>query len=216
MTLAHAAGPAVSVPTVRLAPAGRRIRPACRADARTVAELMAIAGHGIAEFLWGRHALPGESRLDVGARRAARDTGDFSWTNAILAERRDRPVGMMLGYVLDPDGAPLDPETLAGLPAPVRPFVELEAEAPGSFYVNALAVFPEHRGLGIGSQLLEAARDKARRLGVGTLSIEAFEENADAVRLYHRHGYRTVARRPAVRHPCHPYGGDVVLMTRAV
>lgn len=210
MTLAAAADSARARPP---APEDARLRPARRADAAVIARLMAIAGDGIPEYLWGRLARPGQSRLEVGALRAARDDADFSWTNAILAERGGRPVGMMLGYVVGTE-PPVDPATIAGLPAPVRPFAELEAEAPPSFYVNALAVFAEDRGLGIGGQLLEAARRRARRRGVDTLSIEAFEENAGAVRLYHRHGYRIVARRRAIAHPCHPYGGDVVLMTR--
>lgn len=215
MTLALAQGSAVAVAAVRKPPAGRRLRPACRADARVIAQLMALAGDGIPEFLWGRQAAPGESRIDVGTRRAARDDGDFSWMNAILAERCGRPVGLMLGYVLA-DAGPVDPASLEALPAPVRPFAELEAGAPGSFYVNGLAVFAEHRGLGIGSLLLDAARDRARKLGTATLSIQAFEQNEGAVRLYRRHGYQVVARRPTIRHPCHPYGGDVVLMTRPV
>jgi ribosomal protein S18 acetylase RimI-like enzyme len=214
MTIAIAGGAAVSVPSIRQAAAGRRLRPACRADARAVAELMAIAGDGIPEHLWGLAAGPGETRLDVGTRRAARDEGGFSWINAVLAERRGGVVGLMLGYVLDSE--PTDAAALADLPPVVRPFVELEGAAPGAFYVNALAVRPGHRGLGLGSRLLDAARDRARARGAATLAITAFEGNAGAVRLYRRHGYAIVARRPVVRHACHPYDGDVVLLVRPV
>lgn len=212
MTLAIASGAAVRVPSIRLQPGGRRLRPACRADARAIAELMAMAGDGIPDYLWGQAAMPGESRIDVGTRRAARDEGTFCWMNATLAERREAVVGMMLGYRLD--DTPASPETIAGLPAVVRPFVELEQQAPGAFYVNALAVRPGHRGLGIGGHLLEAARDRARGRGATLMAITAFEQNAGAVRLYQRHGYRIVDRRPVVPHPCHPYGGDAVLMVR--
>jgi ribosomal protein S18 acetylase RimI-like enzyme len=41
-------------------------------------------------------------------------------------------------------------------------------------------------------------------------SVEVFEQNEGAVRLYERHGFRIVARRPVVPQPCYPYGGDGV------
>ena len=46
-------------------------------------------------------------------------------------------------------------------------------------------------------------------------SVEVFEQNEGAVRLYERHGFRIVARRPVVPQPCYPYGGDGVLVTRS-
>ena len=43
----------------------------------------------------------------------------------------------------------------------MRPLVLLEAKAPGSWYVNVLATFPEFRRQGIGVQLLAVAERKA-------------------------------------------------------
>ena len=42
------------------------------------------------------------------------------------------------------------------------------------------------------------------------------EENAAAVRLYRRHGYLPLATRPVVPYPGIAFGGDWLLMTRAV
>ncbi len=56
----------------------------------------------------------------------------------------------------------------------------------------------------------------AQAAGCSLASIEVFEQNQGALRLYERLGYRVVERRAVVPHPCHPYTGDLVLLTRAV
>ena len=48
-------------------------RPARREDAAAVAELFALAGHGIAEYLWSLQARDGQGPLQVGTERARRD-----------------------------------------------------------------------------------------------------------------------------------------------
>ncbi len=50
----------------------------------------------------------------------------------------------------------------------------------------------EHRGLGIGDALLGALEDRARALGYHKLVLAAFPHNAPGMRLYERHGFRTV------------------------
>lgn len=191
------------------------LRGALPADAPFLARMIDIAGEGIPTWLWRQSAQAGESALDVGAQRARRAQGGFSYTNALIAEFAGRPAGMMLGYVI---GEPSDAEhaEIAGLPAAIRPFVELEHEAPGSFYVNALAVRPGLRGHGIGTALMRAAQERAAAAGASELSIQVFSQNTDALRLYERLGYRTVASRPVLDHPCQPYyDADVLLLTRS-
>jgi ribosomal protein S18 acetylase RimI-like enzyme len=56
----------------------------------------------------------------------------------------------------------------------------------------------------------------ASEAGCNKLSLEVFEQNEGAVRLYERHGYREIVRLPAVTHSIYSYDGDVVLMTRNV
>ena len=60
----------------------------------------------------------------------------------------------------------------------LRPYAELEA--PGSLYVAAIALFPGHQGKGLGTRMLEAARQRARATAVGELSLLCFESNAGA------------------------------------
>ena len=55
--------------------------------------------------------------------------------------------------------------------------------------VESLSVLPEHRGRGLGSRLLEALHDQLRDRGARDFILGALAGNADAIRLYQRHGY---------------------------
>jgi ribosomal protein S18 acetylase RimI-like enzyme len=61
----------------------------------------------------------------------------------------------------------------------------------------SLATRPEARGKGVGSALLAAAAEAARRHGCRALRLEVRTGNADAIRLYERHGFRRIGRRAA-------------------
>ncbi len=188
-----------------------RVRHATPEDARNLAKLIDIAGEGIPNWLWSRHYIDDKSPLDTGEERAKRPSGGFSYTNALIAEEEGMPVGMVLSYAINqaPDDDPRD------LPLPVAPFVALEKLSVGTWYVNALAVFANKRGSGTGSRLLQAAEDLALANGSKTMSIQVFEQNVGAVRLYTRLGYQIAAREPVRLHPCQPYyTGDVLLLMK--
>jgi ribosomal protein S18 acetylase RimI-like enzyme len=196
--------------SARLEPPLRRAR---KEDSSRVAELMNIAGHGLPAYLWSLAAKDGQEPIEAGTERAAREDGNFSYRNAVVAEEEGEVVALLLAYRLPEAGETADPDEV---PEVLRPLAELELLAPGTFYVNGLATLPGYQGRGLGSRLLNVANDLAADAGCDELSIEVFEQNEVALRLYERHGYRTVARRPAVPHPTYPYDGDVLLMTRKV
>ena len=75
---------------------------------------------------------------------------------------------------------------------------------------------PEWRGQGVGTRLLAAARERARRLGCRALSLICFAENGDARRLYEREGFTVVGRRDIVPHPMIQAAGEALLMTAPV
>jgi len=50
-------------------------------------------------------------------------------------------------------------------------------EVPGSYYASAMAVSPEHRGKGLGTRMLEMAKEQARRSGREQVSLLIFERN---------------------------------------
>ena len=130
------------------------IRPAGLRDATHLAALVDIAGEGFASYFWSQMTEPGQSPFEVGRARARRDEGAFTWRNGHIAEVDGDVAGALVGYRI-PDTA--DPAHFKELPPIVRPLAELEAEAPGHWYVNVLAVFPEYRGKGIGAALLHHA-----------------------------------------------------------
>jgi ribosomal protein S18 acetylase RimI-like enzyme len=89
----------------------------------------------------------------------------------------------------------------------VRPLVRLEAKAPGSWYVNVLATFPEFRRHGIGRELLAIAENKGRETAAPALSV---------IRLYRRASYALAAKERAIPFPGSPHEGDWVLMVKSL
>ncbi len=189
------------------------IRPARKSDACALAVLVDIAGEGMPSFMWNTMKAPGQSLLEFGRSRAARDTGAFSWRNATVIEVDDEVAGCLIDYRLDD---PYDSGDLSEIPESIRPLVELEAKAPGSWYVNVLAAFPEFRGQGLGTRLLERAEERARAAGAREASVIVASANTGAARLYARVGYGERARLPVIAGPGADHGGDWVLLTKAV
>ncbi|WP_416138024.1 GNAT family N-acetyltransferase [Halomonas sp. HK25] len=188
-----------------------RLRDAVRADARDLAYLINLAGEGLPEYLWGLMAEGGESPLEVGMQRAARQEGGFSYRHARVCIDRGRLVGMILAYRL-PDSGAL--EDLDDCPAMVEPLMRLEARVPGSWYINAIATLPEARRKGIGRLLMAQAEASAIAAGCDAMSLIVASENATALTFYGHLGFHEVATLPLVPWPGCPHGGDWVLMAR--
>jgi ribosomal protein S18 acetylase RimI-like enzyme len=188
-------------------------RPAHKADAAALTVLVDIAGEGMPAYMWSTLAAPGQSLLEFGRERAARETGGFSFKNAVVAELDGEIAASLVGYRLDD---PYDLGVLGDMPEIVHPLVRLEAKAPGSWYVNVLATFPEFRRQGIASRLLAIAEQKGREEGAPSLSVIVGSWNEAAARLYASAGYSATAREPALRFPGCPHEGDWVLMVRSL
>ena len=172
------------------------LRRALPEDAEALAELIDMAGEGLPAYLWAKLAGSGESVWEVGRRRAARKEGGFSYKNAVVIDHEARVAASLVGYLL-----PDEPEAIdhANTPAVVVPALELEALAPGTWYVNALACYPDVRGRGFGTRLLALAEDLARETSAPGVSVIVADANAGARRLYERCGYREIAGRPMVK-----------------
>ena len=189
-------------------------RPARKSDAAALAVLVDIAGEGMPAHMWSTLKAPGQSLLEFGRERAQREEGGFSYRNAVVAEIGGEVAACLVGYRLDD---PYDVDgSVAETPEIVRPLVRLEAKAPGSWYVNVLATFPEFRRKGIGARLLAIAEEKAREERAPALSVIVAGWNEPAARLYARAGYSTLAREPALPFPGCPHEGDWVLMVKSL
>jgi ribosomal protein S18 acetylase RimI-like enzyme len=189
------------------------IRPARKADAAALAALIDIAGEGIPLFLWSRMKVPDQSVFEFGRARAAREDGNFSYRNATVVETDGEVAACLVDYQL---ADPYDIGDLDKLPDVVRPLVELEAKAPGSWYINVLAAFPEYRGQGIGTRLLALAEERGRQHKATSASMIVASANAGALRLYARVGYEEIARARVVTYPGCAHDGDWVLLVKPI
>ena len=185
-------------------------RPAMKSECRAVASLYSISSDGVADYIWTRLAASGEDMLDVGQRRYEREDSVFSYKNCVVAELEGKIVGMIVAFPMEVDEDSPDTE----IDPVLLPYSKLEED--NSFYICGMAVFPEYRGLGLGTRMLELAETQAKKRGFQKLSLIVFEQNQGAKRLYERHGYREVAREPVVAHELIHYTGDALLMVKEI
>ena len=170
------------------------LRAAVPEDAGALVDFILMAGDGVPEYLWRSMAGPNESPRDVGARRARRDEGGFSWRNAVIAESADgEAVAGLIGYPL-PD-AP-DPVDLEGVPPLVRPLLALEAQVPGSWYVNVIATRPEWRRQGLAQALMDLAEKRAHETARRALGLVVSSDRRAARALYEARGFAAIATLP--------------------
>lgn len=188
-----------------------QIKDAGKEDAVDLAYLINLAGEGIPEYLWKNFAEKGESPWEVGAKRAAREDGGFSYTNARVCVADNFLTGMILSYRQE------NPYLIGDIndyPRIVRPLIELESKAPGSWYINAVATFEQYRGKGVAKALIIDAESKAKAGGCDVISLIVASENRRAKKLYDFLGFSLSDSLPTVTFPGCCYGGNWLLMTK--
>ncbi|HYE89344.1 MAG TPA: ribosomal protein S18-alanine N-acetyltransferase [Vicinamibacterales bacterium] len=80
-------------------------------------------------------------------------------------------------------------------------------------HINNLAVLPELRGQGLGTQLLAAVCDEAAHLGATEVTLEVRASNAAALRLYDKAGFeRAGVRKNYYTNPVE----DALILSRRV
>lgn len=193
------------------------LRDAEQTDARRIAQLIDMASSGLESRDWAAQMTlsmeaDGQDALDVGATEVITPGHYNYYTQVRGVDHGGQLVAMALNNIIK--GRSLAERE--GLSPVNRVYADLKQKAIGSFYIDSLACLPDFRGLGLGRILIEDAHQQARRAGCGQISLLAFEENAGAVRLYTRMGFHLIERLPAVAGQDMPYGGDVILMSRAV
>jgi hypothetical protein len=170
------------------------VRPAADTDADASAFAWALneAMDGFLQTLLG-------SRYPQIIAAASRIPGhEFSLEHVTLAEVDGEVVGMLSGM---PTEAMADGTSaivryaglrivraavlvLAGWPV----FLAMSRHTAGEWYLQAIAVTPAWRGLGVGSQLLAFADAKARESGCHRIALDVLSTNEPAIRLYERWG----------------------------
>jgi ribosomal protein S18 acetylase RimI-like enzyme len=186
------------------------IRAATPDDAAALADFVHFASEGLALRVWSKLAGPGGDAWAIGRERAGRETGSFCYRNAFVLEVGGAAAAGLIGDPLPNAPVAIAPE----LPATFVPLQELENLAAGSWYVNVLAAYPEHRGKGLGTALLDLAQAVALKLGRPGLSIIVSDANGGARRLYERCGYREAGRRQMLKDDWINPGTHWVLLTK--
>ena len=181
------------------------LRPATPDDANLLARVIDLAGEGLKRVLWAGMAGRGGDPMAVGRARAQRDMGSFSWRNAVVAEVDGAPAGAIVTYFAEP--APEAPGS--DLPPVIAPLVALEALAPDTRYINAVAVLPTARRRDV-AQALMAAADPGPQ---GT-SLIVTDTNTPARALHARLGFTEAARRPVHAGPWSTPARDWLLLIR--
>ena len=194
-------------------------RSADRADADFLVPLIGESSAGVWPAVWKALASENESVEASGARYLTNPTNDLSIKNTILVESEGTCIGAMISYQEDriPSSDSNSGERLplpAELVNALKPYRELSD--PNSLFIAEICFLPQARGKGLGTRLLEYARDSAVDRGLPCVTLRVFSANAGAVRLYERFGFGIVDRRPVVPHPDITVAGCVYLMSLPV
>lgn len=140
-----------------------------RADAQDLATLRSDVARGLTEEFGHGHWSPCPSRAEVVRNLRA--------SHVLIAREDSRAVGTVRLVVADPSA--IDSEGFTSVDT--------------ALYVLGLAVAREARGQGIGRQLMEAAKDTARRWPADALWLDAYQqEGVGAGPFYLKCGFRAV------------------------
>jgi len=94
----------------------------------------------------------------------------------------------------------------------LKPLNELKEIANGTWYVAAIATYPEFRARGVGRTLLQSAETMARNAGNERLTLMVGSFNHSAQRLYRLYGFQEWERRQFVPFSGSDKEGEWILM----
>ncbi|MGF7050310.1 ribosomal protein S18 acetylase RimI-like enzyme [Paenibacillus sp. DS2015] len=164
------------------------IRIAIPRDAQQAARLMYDALHDVAHQLTG--AETEADAVEVLAYYFAQEKGRLSYKQAMVKELDGKVVGVVIAYA-GADADVLDQPMLERLRKLHNdPTFTLAKEADeDEYYIDTLSVSPEYGGRGMGSELIQAVEQVAKKLGFSKNALVVFKDNPRAYALYQRSGY---------------------------
>lgn len=191
-------------------PSNLTFRPAGQHDAAHLVLFAEMATRRLTSHLWGHIAAPGQSSLEIGRNIIRNDEPHFThFRNWRVAEDGGNVVGALNGYSIVESTSPSAP-----VPKAAVPLNELKALAIGTWYLSAIAVYPEHQGNGHGKALLMEAQSLAQAAGMNHLTLMVGSFNAKAFTLYQDFGFRERNRRPFITFPGSDEHGAWILMIK--
>jgi ribosomal protein S18 acetylase RimI-like enzyme len=84
-----------------------------------------------------------------------------------------------------------------------------------TLYVASLSVRADHRGRGIGGELIMRAVEEAAAQALRAVSLDVAAANEGAIRFYRRHGFAVMEERRAAARRGLPSGGSLRLERRS-
>jgi ribosomal protein S18 acetylase RimI-like enzyme len=189
---------------------GVEIRPAGSADIPHLAELFLQSSRGVVGYLY-QGTIPGRSTNVIVEHLFTRFGTAMSFANCQVAEQDGNLVGAIhsapSNLILGGPADLLVPEDRKRVNASFG-----RLRTPDAFHIVSVGVVEDRRGRGIGELLMKEAEARAVQAKLALITLNVAEENAGAVRLYQRLGYRE-AMRERVSVPG-TLEGDVIHMTR--
>ena len=159
------------------------------------------AAEGFFRFMLGRQY------AQIIAKAYSQTNHDYSYENVTYAEYNKHIVGMALGFTAEQQKHfseqplkvasgyhALRMATVKMLCAPMLRIIKTIAE--GDFYLLAMAIDKELRGMGVGSALMDSIEERACTAGSTRLSLDVSAKNEGARRLYKRRGMTIESRWP--------------------
>ena len=184
------------------------IRAATIDDAPVFRRVFELASEGLAPWVWAQSAGPDRSVEDIALERMRDKLGKAAPGTCYVAELDGQAAGGIITYDIGDIPEEIEDDT----PRVFVPMIELENLAPRTHYINALAVFPEFQGRGVGRKLLRQVFGNALENG---MSLIAEDGNTPALALYTSEGFTEAARRPIVEaEGWHKPGENWLLMLR--
>ena len=189
-----------------------KLRSAQKSDAADMAILDDMAGSGLSAALWKMAMAEGSHPFAHGKAQMQDRNVIYGFSNCRVAIAGSCVAGMATSYAM-----PVIERAEEASPL-LAPVLALMAMAQGSWFVDALAVYPEHRRNGIAAALLDDCFRRARIEGnCPEIGLIVRSDLEGAMALYTKAGFGAAMRRAYVP----PGGGraqgrDYILMTAAL
>lgn len=182
-------------------------------DCVDIARLMCRAGGGLMEFML-EGIVPNCSPEDLLQLAIADPDAPINYENAFVGVDDDQVVALLLCY----PSAEFGLSDVLESSVPVERLGHLQeffsTPLPESLYVNSVAVDGDHGGQGIGATLMDIADELAGARQISTLSLHVWADNATAIGLYEKCGYRIHKHLSVARHRLLPHDGGKLIMTK--
>jgi ribosomal protein S18 acetylase RimI-like enzyme len=177
------------------------IRKGIKEDSEKIADIFLMAGGDAIRWVLGE-------KCEIMLKSATKlETSPFSYNVTYVFNMDGKFAGAVVAYPFEMekklnDGVDklwskyLNIFGLISLGFRIRKWEKNFEKPKNSYYFHAVAVFPQYRGLGIATKLLEHVEEIAKNNGQSSLALEVMSDNKHARKLYEKYGFKTISKVP--------------------